>query len=409
MPVVSYTNNMGEYMKRKTRSIISGALVLTMSMGMVTNVNATTIEEAQKKADELQSQKNSTEAEKNSLTEQLSGIVKEMETAQEKLTTKQSEIQTAENDLVEAKIDENDQYDSMKKRIKFMYENGNTQLIETLIESENIGDFLNKAEYISQISSYDREMLNQFQDVVKDVEEKEASLKTEYSELETIQNELISKQEEVQTMLNNTNVELADLEKEIGDNASTLKELIAQAEEEKRKQEEAAAAAAAAAQQAQQAANNNSNSSSNNNTSNSGGSTYVPPSSGNTTAGSGQFVNPCPGASISSTFGYRDFDGAFHKGLDLAAGEGTPTYAAAAGTVVIAGWSDSAGNWVVINHGNGLVTKYMHHSALCVSAGQTVSAGQQIGYVGNTGNSFGAHLHFQVELNGSAVNPQNYL
>lgn len=408
MPLVSYTNNMGENMKRKTRSIISGALALTMSMGMVTNVNATTIEEAQKKADELQSQKNSTEAEKDSLTEQLTGIVKEMETAEEKLTAKQSEIQTAENDLVDAKIDENNQYDSMKKRIKFMYENGNTQMIETLIESKNIGDFLNKAEYISQISTYDREMLNQFQDVVKDVEAKEESLKTEYSELETLQNELISKQEEVQTMLNNTNVELADLEKQIGDNASTLKELIAQAEEEKRKQEEAAAAAAAAAAAQQQAQASNSNNSSNSN-SNSGGSTYIPPSSSNTVSGSGQFVNPCPGASISSTFGYRDFDGAFHKGLDLAAGEGTPTYAAAAGTVVIAGWSDSAGNWVVINHGNGLVTKYMHHSALCVSAGQTVSAGQQIGYVGNTGNSFGAHLHFQVEVNGSAVNPQNYL
>ncbi len=393
---------MGENMKRKTKRVISGALALTMSMGMTVNVHATTIEEAQKKADQLQSQKNSTEAEKNSLTEQLSGIVEDMEKAQEKLTAKQSEIETAETELVNAKIDENNQYDSMKKRIKFMYENGNTQLIEILIESENIGDFLNKAEYISQISNYDRDMLNQFQTIVKDVEEKEAALQTEYSELEVLQNELISKQEEVQTMLDNTNVELADLEKQIGENASTLKALIAQAEEEKRKQEEAAAAAAAAAAAQKPAQSTNSNS-------NSGGSTYVPPSSSNTVVGNGQFVNPCPGAYVSSTFGYRDFDGAFHKGLDLAAGEGTPTYAAASGTVVIAGWSNSAGNWVVINHGNGLVTKYMHHSALCVSAGQTVSAGQQIGYVGNTGNSFGAHLHFQVELNGSAVNPQNYL
>ena len=102
-----------------------------------------------------------------------------------------------------------------------------------MIESENIGDFLNKAEYISQISNYDRDMLNQFQTIVKDVEEKEAALQTEYSELEVLQNELISKQEEVQTMLDNTNVELADLEKQIGENASTLKALIAQAEEER--------------------------------------------------------------------------------------------------------------------------------------------------------------------------------
>ena len=140
-----------------------------------------------------------------------------------------------------------------------------------------------------------------------------------------------------------------------------------------------------------------------------GGGSYTPPSTTPVVSGSGQFTNPCPGAVISSTFGYRDFDGAFHKGLDLAAGEGTPTYAAADGTVVIAGWSDSAGNWVVINHGNGLTTKYMHHSALCVTAGQTVVKGQQIGYVGNTGNSFGAHLHFQVESGGVAVDPLGYL
>lgn len=369
---------------------------MVLSMGMVLNVNATTIEDAQKKADELQSQKDSAQANKDSLTTQLNAIVKDMENAEKKLTAKQTEIQKAEEDLVQAKINEDNQYQSMKKRIKFMYENGSSQMIEVLISSEDIGDFLNKAEYVSQISSYDRDMLTEFQSVVKDVEKKEAALQTEYTELESLQNQLISKQNEVQTTLDNTNVQLADLEQQIGENATTLKNLIAQAEAERIKQEQAAAAA-------QQSANNNSGGGGG------GSSSYVPPSSGNVVSGNGQFTNPCPGAYISSTFGYRDFDGALHKGLDLAAAVGTPTYAADAGTVVIAGWSDSAGNWVVINHGNGLVTKYMHHSALAVSAGQYVQKGQQIGYVGNTGNSFGAHLHFQVELNNVAVNPQNYL
>lgn len=114
------------------------------------------------------------------------------------------------------------------------------------------------------------------------------------------------------------------------------------------------------------------------------------------------FTNSCPGGTLSSGFGYRDFDGAFHKGIDLAAATGTLTYAATDGTVMIAGWSSSAGNRVVISHGNGLVAKYMHHSALTVSAGQSVFKGRQIGLVGNTGNSFGVHLHFRVELNGAA-------
>ena len=144
---------------------------------------------------------------------------------------------------------------------------------------------------------------------------------------------------------------------------------------------------------------------------NSGGSSFKPSSSGNVVSGNGYFTHPCPGMTYqSSYFGeVRAFDPRPHKGNDYAAPTGTPTYAAAAGTVVIAGWSNSAGNWVVINHGNGLVTKYMHHSAICVSAGQKVAKGQQIGYVGSTGYSSGAHLHFQVELNGTAVNPNTYL
>ena len=131
----------------------------------------------------------------------------------------------------------------------------------------------------------------------------------------------------------------------------------------------------------------------------------------NVVSGNGFFTHPCPGYRYqSSYFGeVRDFDPVPHKGHDYAADAGTPTYAAAAGRVTIAGWSSSAGNWVVIDHGNGLVTKYMHHSALCVTAGQYVEKGQQIGAVGTTGYSTGNHLHFQVELNGVAVNPDLYM
>ena len=132
---------------------------------------------------------------------------------------------------------------------------------------------------------------------------------------------------------------------------------------------------------------------------------------GDKVSGSGKFTHPCPGMTYqSSYFGeIREFEPNGHKGNDYAAPMGTPTYAADAGTVIIAGWSDSAGNWVVIDHGNGLVTKYMHHSRILVSAGQTVRKGQQIGEVGSTGQSTGPHLHFQVELNGVAVKPDDYL
>ncbi len=389
-------------MNKRTKRMLSGGLIFIMSFGMVINVNATTIDEAQQKADALEQQKSTAEAEKNSLNAQLNTILGEMEDAQTKLADKQTEIEKAEEALVQAKVEENTQYQSMKKRIKYMYENGNSQVIELLMESENIGEFLNKAEYISQISEYDRDMLDEFQAVVKEVEAEEAALQTEYEELEVLRDDLLVKQSNLESLLSEKNLQISDLEKQIGDNAALLQDLIAQAEAERLKQEQAAAAAAAAAQQAaqQQAAQNSGNSG--------GGSSYVPPVIDNVVSGNGQFTNPCPAGYVSSPFGYRDFDSSFHKGLDLAAPEGTPTYAAADGVVLIAGWSDSAGNWIVIDHGNGFVGKYMHHSGLLVSAGQTVTKGQPIGLVGNTGNSFGAHLHFQLELNGAPVDPQAY-
>ncbi|HJC37455.1 MAG TPA: peptidoglycan DD-metalloendopeptidase family protein [Candidatus Mediterraneibacter faecigallinarum] len=373
-------------MRGLKKRITGGMLALVMSSALVLNVNAVTLDEAQKKADELEQQKEAAESEKKSLVEQLDGIIASMKETQEKLTAKEDEIATAENELIQAKVNENDQYESMKMRIKFMYEGGNAQFFEILLESKSITDFLNKAEYVSQLSAYDRDMLEEFQAVVEDVEEKEASLQAEYTELNTLQDELTGKQTEVQTLLDSKEAQIEDLEAQIGENAETIQELQRQAEEAERLRKEQAESA-------------------------SGGSSYRPGSGGNVVSGNGYFTHPCPGMTYqSSYFGeIRPFEKGGHKGHDYAAPTGTPTYAAAAGTVIRAGWSNSAGNWVVINHGNGLVTKYMHHSAICVATGQYVEKGQQIGYVGSTGQSTGPHLHFQVELNGVAVNPDNYL
>lgn len=394
-------------MKRRMRKVTALVLSIGMLLSMTVTSGAVTIDEAQKKADELQSQKNAAQAEKDTLAAKLNSIIAQMNKTQEELSAKETEISTAEEELVQAKVDEDDQYNSMKKRIKFMYESGNTQFLEILMSSSNIGDLLNKAEYVSKLSSYDRDMLTAFQDTVKAVEEKEAKLQDEYEKLNTLQSSLVSQQTEAQTLISSKEAQIAEIQDQITDNANLLADLKAKAEEAKRLQEEQAAAAAAAAA----AAKKNNSTSSSNGSSSSGSSSSRPASSGNVVSGSGYFTHPCPGMTYqSSYFGeVRSFDSRPHKGNDYAAPTGTPTYAAAAGTVITAGWSNSAGNWVVISHGNGLVTKYMHHSSICVSAGQRVEKGQQIGYVGSTGYSTGAHLHFQVELNGTAVNPNNYM
>jgi murein DD-endopeptidase MepM/ murein hydrolase activator NlpD len=127
---------------------------------------------------------------------------------------------------------------------------------------------------------------------------------------------------------------------------------------------------------------------------------------GDTTPSSSGLIWPVNGP-VTSPFGYRW--GRLHAGIDIGVPYGTPIHAAASGTVVIAGWVDGYGNYTCIDHGGGMATCYGHQSAFAVSTGTHVSQGQVIGYVGNTGHSFGAHLHFEVRINGNPVDPLGYL
>ena len=208
--------------------------------------------------------------------------------------------------------------------------------------------------------------------------------------------------------------DLDELEAEI----SAQEKRVASVEEQSKNQAVAEQASKAAAEKArreaaakkQQAAS--SNSSTSNTSSNTGSNTTDTSNSGNSgssgTVSGGGFTWPLPGhTTISSGYGYRGSE--FHKGIDIPASAGTTIVAAGSGTVEWANYSTTAGNWIGINHGNGVYSVYMHMSALLVSAGTKVSAGQSIGLVGNTGASQGNHLHFAVRKNGAYVNPWDYL
>ena len=169
--------------------------------------------------------------------------------------------------------------------------------------------------------------------------------------------------------------------------------------EQSRKEAAAAAAAAAAAKKKGGSSSSSSSSSAGNLSS--------------ATLTSGTFTWPLPGyTNNSSAYGWRVHPifgtRKFHKGEDIPAPTGTPIVAAASGTVTTAGWVSGYGNYTVINHGGGVMTAYGHQSAIRVSVGQTVTAGQTIGLVGSTGNSTGPHLHFEVYVNGSTQNPMSY-
>lgn len=386
------------------RRLLSVLLAGTLALGTVMPVRADSIEERQQKANELESQKSQAQEDANQLSEQLNTVLSEMQQTQSDIETKQDEIVEKEDELMYAQIDANNQYESMKKRIKYMYEN--TQFIEILFESKSIGDFLNNAEYITQISEYDRDMLTRFQEIVESIRQQQAVLEQERVELEDLQNQLIEKQNSVSAMLQDKNIEISSLEAQIGENARILQELEQAAAEAARKQQEAAAAAEAA-KNSGSSSNGSGSSSSASGVSTGKGESYTP------SAGSGVLSNPCPSAYISSEFGGRSSPGGIgstnHKGRDYAAASGSPIYAAASGTVTTVGYNSARGNYLVINHGDGLATLYQHCSAIYVAQGQSVSQGENIAAVGSTGASTGPHLHFEVHVNGVPVDPRNYL
>ena len=378
---------------RGRHKIISGLLAFTLLVGAVLPTHATNL---QNQADSLQNQIDQAANEKKELINKINELTSSMKQTEEKLEMKQAEIEAAEQELIMAMLDENMQYESMKQRIKFMYENGNTNYIELFLESKTISDFLVKAEYIMQLSKYDRDKLREYQRIIKQVEEKEVQLEAEYDQIAELRSALDEQRQETETLLANKATELATMEEELAE----VKEQIKKAEEEERRRKEAEEAKRREEEEKKKQEANK------------------PPSSNSTkppvVSGNGYFTHPCPGMRYqSSYFGeirYSIGDPNPHKGHDYAANEGTPIYAAAAGKVLIAGYSSSAGYWVVIDHGNGLTSKYMHmFESPYVRAGQTVVKGQHIGGVGTTGMSTGNHLHFQVEEWGVAVNPSKYL
>ena len=376
----------------KGKRVLGILLVGALAVGMVWTAKAANVSDMKDKQQQLEDQQKKAESEKASLAAKVNALSASMQQAEADLKQKQSEIEAAEEELVAAKLDENKQYENMKLRIRYMYENGNVNLIEIFIESNSLADFFAKTESISKISEYDRKKLEEFQLTVRAVEEKELELQAEYQTLAKLQETIATRQAEAKALLAEKASELAKINADL----STLKGQIKRAEDEAKRQQELA--------EANQKPNGSGSGSSS-----SSGQTETPVVSGN-----GFFTHPCPGMSYQSSY-FEEVrqgigDTTPHKGNDYAAPRGTPIYAAAAGTVIIAGYSSSAGYWVVIDHGNGLVTKYMHmFERPYVSAKQKVVKGQHIGGVGSTGQSTGNHLHFQVERNGKPVNPSNYL
>lgn len=359
-------------------------------------------QEAESKNAELE--KSRTEAEQyiESVDKKLTNLSTELYKTKQKLAKTEKKIDKTQKELEEAQVSINEQYDDMKKRIKYMYENGDTQMIDLIFNSKSVTDFLNKAEYITELAKYDRDMLNKMKETKEKIATSKSTLLAEKKNLETLKAEQEQDQANLEKLAAAKQEELKGYETLIAHNEATSADI----EAEIAAQESRVAAAEQASRDAEKAKQEAQKKPASNNAG--GETTKQPDKSDDTSNLGGVFIWPLPGHSrVSSDYGYRGSE--FHKGIDIPASQGTTIVAAASGTVEWSNYSTTAGNWMGINHGNGVYTVYMHMSSRLVSAGKKVSAGQAIGLVGNTGASFGNHLHFAVRKNGSYVNPWNYL
>ncbi len=336
------------------------------------------------------------------LDQNMSDIEKELDTINSYITQKEKDIAFTREELNKATQQQSDQYASTKLRIKFMYEKGTTSFIDLILTSKNWAELLNRAEYISQITQYDRKKLDEYAAIRQKVVDTETQLNNEQAELLSMKEEATAKQQSIQKLLNAKNQELANYNHKLKseqEKAIGAQNKIDDLQAEIKKQEANIAAMEKEIERQEAEARKKAEAE---------GKTYK------TRTLSGGLIWPCPASSrITSTFGSRESptEGAssYHKGIDIGAATGSKVIAAASGEVVIATYSASAGNYVMISHGSGVYTVYMHMSSIAVSEGQEVSQGQTIGAVGSTGYSTGSHLHFGVRKNGSYVDPMSYV
>ena len=358
-------------------------------------------------------------------------IEKDMEDLNDKIRVVDADLVQTKKELEEAILQVESQYNSMKLRIKYMYENGEMDYISLLLQAENFGDFLNRTEYIAKISEYDKNCYENYIVLQKKVEDTKKKLEQRKEELALLKEELAYEEKTVtklakakskelakyEAKIDKADGEVATFQKEIAKQEKLIEDLLEQRrkqieeeerkkreEEERKKREEEERKKREQEKQKEQANSKKTSSSSSSSSK----------SSSSATVSSGGYRWPLSvSGTITSRFGYRKqpTKGAStnHKGLDIAAPKGTPILATASGKVVTATYGSAAGYYVMIYHGNSTYSVYMHCSSINVSVGQQVSKGQTIAKVGSTGVSTGPHLHFGISVNGSYVNPLNYV
>lgn len=355
------------------------------------------LEDAKKKQEELEAQKSETMKQVESLIGKISQTETEIDTLESKARDLQAQIKSKERDIEQKEAEYNEQMELLDARIIAMYESGDTSYLEVLLTSSSITDFLSKYYYASALVDYDKQLIEETKQQKIDIENEKQQLEADKQELDTSLAQAEQKRMELKTLKSDKEEEAAKLTAEEQEVQKEIEEL----EAANRQISNAIREAEIKYQKELEELEKN----------------------GNTSLGSGYFIRPVSSGYVSANGYYSS--GKFHGAIDYAVSTGTVVKAAADGVVMTtANLSTSYGTYVVIRHANGLQTYYAHgtRGSIVVQPGQTVKQGEKIMLSGNTGNSQGPHLHFEVRKSpynysysataygqDSRVNPNNYM
>ena len=320
----------------------------------------------------------------------LEQIERKIADLKEEIRLKEEEILQTESELAVAQEKEENQMTLMSVHIRLTYESGAPSIVDMLLGAKSFGDFLNTVDYVEKMAAFDRQLWSEYKAAREYVQLCKDELELEKEILDETKASVEQEQKNLEELIEEKSNEITRYETDISNKEKAIREYE---EEIKAQDAEIRLLEAAVAEERKRLIEQNRKALIYD------GGVFKFPLATYTR------ISDDYGNRIHPTLGVEQF----HNGVDFAAPGGTAIYAAYDGEVVAASYSNTMGNYVMINHGDGLYTIYMHASALYVSRGDAVAKGATIAAVGSTGRSTGNHLHFSVRLNGSYVSPWGYL